>query len=67
MMYRFVFPAGWSAPMTALQYEKACAIAAQYRMTSTVEVEPVFGVPGAVLLNTGTISIAILPDGSSHS
>lgn len=65
--YRFQHRTGYSAHMTVPQYERACQIAQQWGLTHTVVVEPVFGMNGAFMINTGSMWIAILPDGSSHS
>lgn len=65
--YRFVWPTGFSAHMTVPQYDKACLIAEQWGMTHTVTVQPVFGVKDAIGIHTGSMYIAVLPDGSSHS
>ncbi len=65
--YKFVWGSGYSAHMTVPQYDRACLIAEQWGMTHTVTVDPVFGVKDAVGINTGTMYIAVLPDGSSHS
>ena len=65
--YRFVWPTGFSAHMTVPQYDKACVIAEQWGMCHTVTVQPVFGVQDAIGIHTGSMYIAVLPDGSSHS
>jgi hypothetical protein len=65
--YRFVWPTGYAAHMTVPQYERACVIAERFDMTHTVTVEPVFGMTDAIAINTGSMYIAVLPDGSSHS
>lgn len=65
--YRFVWPTGYAAHMTVPQYNKACDIAQRFNMTHTVEVQPVFGMDDAIGINTGTMFIAVLSDGSSHS
>jgi len=65
--YRFVWNSGYACHMTVPQYDTACLIAEQWGMTHTVTVDPVFGVKDAVGINTGTMYIAVLPDGSSHS
>lgn len=68
LAYRFQFRNGYSAHMTVPQYEKACEIAHQWGLTQTVIVEPVFGSNGKeIMINTGSMWIAVLPDGSSHS
>jgi hypothetical protein len=53
--------------MTHDQYDKACDIAHRFNLPHTVEVAPVFGLREAVGINTGTMFICVLPDGSSHS
>jgi len=65
--YRFVWPTGYSAHMTVPQYEKACRIAQQWNMGHTIAVQPVFGLADAICLDTGSMSIVVLADGSSHS
>lgn len=66
--FRFVWPTGYSAHMTVPQYEKACQIAERFGLTHTVVVQPVFGSNGnEMMINTGSMWIAVLPDGSSHS
>jgi hypothetical protein len=53
--------------MTVPQYEKACRIAQQWNMGHTIAVQPVFGLADAICLDTGSMSIVVLADGSSHS
>lgn len=65
--YKFVWGSGYACHMTVPQYDKACLIAEQWGMTHTVTVYPLFGVKDAVGIDTGTMYIAVLPDGSSHS
>lgn len=65
--YRFVWPTGYSAHMTVPQFDKACLIAEQWGLTHTVTVQPIFGIKDAVGIHTGSMFIAVLPDGSSHS
>lgn len=65
--YRFVWNTGYAAHMTVPQYDKACDIAERFGMLNTVTVTPVFGMKDAIGINTGTMYIAVLPDGSSHS
>jgi len=66
-VYRFVWGSGYSAHMTVPQYEQACKIAQLFDLPHQVTVAPVFGLKDAVGIHTGTMFIAILPDGSSHS
>ena len=66
-VYRFVWPTGYAAHMTMEQFDTACLIAEQWGLTHTVTVQPVFGVKDAVGIHTGSMFIAVLPDGSSHS
>lgn len=65
--FRFIWPTGYSAHMTVPQYDKACAIAERFGMAHTIIVQPVFGMKDAIGINTGTMFIAVLADGSSHS
>ncbi len=65
--YRFVYPTGYSCHMTVPQYEQACRIADRFGMCHTVTVQPIFGVEGAIGFHTGTMFIAVMADGSSHS
>jgi hypothetical protein len=65
--FRFVWRTGYAAHMTVPQYDKACSIAERFGMTHTVTVDSIFGDPDAVGINTGTMFIAVFPDGSSHS
>ena len=67
MKYRFAYPDGVIANLTEPQREKAAAIAERFGMTHTVTVRPMFGVEGAICLDTGTMDIGILTDGSSHT
>lgn len=68
LAYRFQFNNGFVPQMTEPQYEKACDIAHRWGLTQTVIVEPVFGSDGKeFMINTGTMWIVVLPDGSSHS
>lgn len=65
--YRFVWATGYSAHMTVPQYDKACLIAQQWNMGHTVTVQPVFMQKDAIAIDTGSMTIVVLPDGSSHS
>ena len=65
--YRFVWATGYAAHMTVPQYEQACRIAQQWNLGSTVTVQPVLMQKDAIGINTGSMFIAILADGSSHS
>ena len=68
LTYRFQFSNGFVPQMTLPQYERACEIAHEWGLTHTVIVEPVFGSNGKeIMINTGSMWIAVLPDGSSHS
>lgn len=65
--YRFIWPTGYSAHMTVAQYDKACDIARRFHMEHTIVVSPVFGIKDAIGIDTGTMFIGVLADGSSHS
>jgi hypothetical protein len=66
-MYRFVLPTGWSAPLTAEQFASLTAVAERWNLTHTVEVQPMFGGDGAVIVNVGTMYLAVETDGYVHS
>jgi len=65
--YRFVWGSGYAAHMTVEQYDKACLIAKQWDLPHTVTVQPVFMMKDAIAIQTGSMTIVVLPDGSSHS
>lgn len=67
MQFQFHYRTGTVADLTPAQHAKASDIAQRFNMTSSVEVARVFGLPGAIAMDTGTMFITILPDGSSHS
>ena len=65
--YRFRWATGYAAHMTVPQYDQACMIAERFGMTHTITVQPIFGIQEAVGIDTGTMIIAVMPDGSSDS
>jgi hypothetical protein len=67
LVYKFVWPTGYSAHMTVPQYDTACEIAHRYNLPHEVTVSPVFLGDGAVAITVDGMYIAILPDGSSHT
>ena len=67
LAYRFQWGNGYSAHMTVAQYEQACVIAKQWELPQTVTVQPVFMLKDAIAIQTGSMTIVVLPDGSSHS
>ncbi len=66
-MYRFVLPTGWSAPLTPAQFESLNGVAKRWNLTNTVEVSPMFGGDGAVIVNVGSMYLAVETDGYVHS
>lgn len=40
LVYRFIYPSGYSAHMSVPQYESACRVALKYQLSNTVVVEP---------------------------
>ena len=65
--YRFIWGSGYAAHMTVPQFDKACAIAERFNMPHTITVASPFGMDDAIAINTGTMYIVVMPDGSSHS
>ena len=66
-MYRFVYPTGWTASLTPAQFEALNGIAKQWNLTPTVEVQPMFRGDGAVVVNAGSVYLAVETDGYVHS
>lgn len=66
-MYRFVLPTGWTAPLTPAQFDALTDVAKKWNLTNTVEVSPMFGGEGAVVVNVGTMYLAVETDGHVHS
>jgi hypothetical protein len=66
-MYRFVYPTGWSATLTPAQFESLNGVAKRWNLTNTVEVRPMFGGDGAVVVNVGSMYLAVETDGHVHS
>lgn len=66
-MYRFVLPTGWVAPLTSAQFEALTGVAKRWNLTHTVEVSPMFGGGGAVVVNVGSMYLAVETDGYVHS
>lgn len=67
MTYQFVYPTGETAPLTPEQHTAMVKVADRWQMTHTVEVSPMFGGDGAVVVNVGTMWLAVEPDGYTHS
>jgi hypothetical protein len=66
-MYRFVWPTGWTASLTPAQFEALTGVAKRWNLTHTVEVQPMFGGGGAVVVNVGSMHLAVETDGHVHS
>ena len=67
MTYRFVYPTCEEASLTHDQRTALERVAERWEMTTTVEVEPMFGGDGAVIVNVGTMWLAVEQDGYTHS
>lgn len=67
MTYQFVHPTGETAPLTPEQHAAMVKVADRWQMTRTVEVSPMFGGNGAIVVNVGTMWLAVEPDGYTHS
>ena len=67
MSYRFVDPTRESATLTAEQHTALVKVADRWQMTSTVEVSPMLGGDGAIIVNVGSMWLAVEPDGYTHS
>ena len=65
--YRFIYPTGETAALTFDQHIALEKVAQRWDMTNTVEVSPMFGGDGAVIVNVGTMWLAVEPDGCTHS
>jgi len=67
MKYRFVYPTGYEAVLTPDQRIALEKVAAKWQMTGTIEVSPMFGGDGAIIVNVGTMWLAVEVDGYTHS
>jgi hypothetical protein len=67
MSYRFVHPTGDAATLTPDQLIAMVKVADRWQMTDTVEVSPMLGGDGALVVNVGSMWLAVEPDGYTHS
>ena len=67
MSYRFIYPTGVAATLTPEQHTAMVKVADRWQMTGTVEVSPMFGGNGAIVVNVGTMWLAVETDGYTHS
>ena len=67
MKYRFVYPTGYEAVLTPDQRIALEKVAANWQMTGTIEVSPMLGGDGAIIVNVGTMWLAVEVDGYTHS
>jgi hypothetical protein len=69
MVYKFVWPSGWTAgnSMTVEQYEAACKVAQRFELTSPVTVHPTFGNDGSIMIQVPNMWLGIEKDGYTHS
>jgi len=70
MSYRFVYPTGEIATLTPDQHTAMNTVADRWQLGSpveVVEVSPMFGGDGAIVVNVGSMWLAVEPDGYTHS
>lgn len=67
MNYRYVYPTGDTAALTVAQTEALAGVATRWNLTQTVEVQPMFGGDGAVIVNVGSMWLVVETDGYTHS
>ena len=67
MNYRFTYPNSDTATLTAPQTTALISVADRWQMTGTVEVQPLFGGDGAVIVNVGSMWLVVETDGYTHS
>jgi len=65
--YRFIYPTGETASLTNDQHIALEEMAERWEWTNPVEVSPMFGGDGAVIVHVGTMYLAVEPDGYTHS
>jgi len=66
-MHKFVYPSGESATLTPEQTSALTSVASRWNLTNTVEVSPMFGGDGAVIVDVGSMYLAVETDGYVHS
>ena len=63
----FRFPGNQPTILTDKQEESLFRIAERWNLPETMEVSPMFGGDGAVIVNVGTMWLAVETDGYTHS
>ena len=66
-MYKFIYPTGDTPRLTDAQLAALTTVAERWDLTDTVEVSPMFGGDGAVIVNVGSMWLAVETDGYTHS
>lgn len=64
---RFVYPTGQDATLTDAQVVALRNIAERWNLCDTVQVQPMFGGDGAIVLDVGSMWLAVEQDGYTHS
>jgi hypothetical protein len=64
---RYVYPTGEEATLTDAQLKALDLVATRWDLPTTVEVSPMFGGNGAVVVNVGSMWLAVETDGYTHS
>jgi hypothetical protein len=64
---RYVFPNGSDATLTTAQRQSLDNVVQRWGLVNTVEVSPMFGGDGAVIVDVGQMFLAVETDGYVHS
>lgn len=65
-LHRFVFSSGWTAPLTALQYETLCTMAELHSLPGRVVVFPAQDASSMLVQVEAELVVAIFPNGELH-
>lgn len=65
-LHRFVFSSGWTAPLTAMQYETLCMMAGLHSLPGTIVVFPAQDASSMLVQVEEELVVAIFPNGESH-
>ncbi len=63
----FTFPNAETADITPAQHAALCRASDRWNLPNTVEVSPMLGGDGVVVVNVGTMWLAVETDGYTHS
>jgi hypothetical protein len=65
LVYKFLWPSGFSAHMTTDQYESACKVALRQNLPTVLTVHP--GCDDSVMINANGMWIGVETDGYAHT